>query len=104
MTLKSFGILLRYQTTEVEKNEEKFIFEINPDYDVSEYIYLCYPSIYNDIAYIEDPITGFNYNIDSFEKMEMNITNEFNIETSYKIYRTKVKTFGGNFTWTVHLI
>jgi hypothetical protein len=25
MTQKSFGILLRYQTTEVEKNEEKFI-------------------------------------------------------------------------------
>lgn len=103
-TLTNEQILaLQHSDLRVKLNEEKFVFQANPDYDVSEYIYLCYPSFYNDIGYIEDPITGFNYNIDSFEKTEINVTNEFNVETSYKIYRTKVKTFGGNFTWTVHL-
>ena len=95
---------LQHYVLKKDINGQNFVFEENPNYDVSEYIYLCYPAYFNDIAYIEDPIAGFSYNMENFEKIETEVTNEFNSTVLYKIYRTKVKTYGGNFTWKVNLL
>ena len=104
-TLTNEQILnLQYSALKNKVSGESYYFETNPDYDVSEYIYFCYPATYSDISYIEDPVAGFSYNSESFEKSVVDVTNEFDSVTQYKIYRTKVKTYGGNFTWRVNLI
>jgi hypothetical protein len=82
---------------------ETFVFGTNPDYEVNEYIYFCYPAIYNDISYIEDITSGFSYTIESFELSTIELTNEFEATTLYKVYRSKVKTYGGNFSWIINL-
>jgi hypothetical protein len=82
---------------------EAFAFGTNPDDEVNEYIYFCYPAIYNNIAYIEDTVSGFSYTLESFETGTINLTNEFNVTTIYRIYRSKIKTYGGNFTWVINL-
>jgi hypothetical protein len=94
---------LQYNQLKNNIDKETFYFETNPDYDVSEYIYFCYPATYNDILFVEDTIASFNYNAENFEITTINLTNEFDSTTQYKIYRTKVKTYGGNFTWRVNL-
>lgn len=97
-------IKLQHQEIRNSLHNQVFSFLNNPNYEESEYIYFCYPSQYNDIAFVEDAITGFNYNNDSFEIKTMEITNEYSIKSFYKIYRTKIKTFGGNFKWKINLL
>lgn len=94
---------LQHNDKRKQLHGESFIFETNPDYEVNEYIYFCYPATYNDIAYIEDTISGFSYVLESFETGTINLTNEYEVETLYKIYRSKIKTYGGNFTWRINL-
>ena len=103
-TLNSEEIVdLQYGALKKDINNETFLFETNPEYDVSEYIYFCYPSTYTDILYVEDLIASFNYNAENFEISSVNLTNEYDSTILYKIYRTKVKTYGGNFTWRIKL-
>jgi len=104
-TLTNEQILdLQHSDNRLNLHQQVFNFETNPDYEVSEYIYFCYPDTYSDIAYVEDPVAGFSYNNDSFEVITMDLTNEYDVMTSYKIYRTKIKTYGGNFTWKINLL
>jgi hypothetical protein len=104
-TLTNAQILaLQHKDNRLELHQQVFSFQNNPDFDTSEYVYFCYPSTYNDIAYVEDPVAGFSYNNDSFEIVDFNLTNEYDITTSYKIYRTKIKTYGGNFVWKINLL
>ena len=104
-TLTNEQILnLQYKENRNSLHQQVFNFQTNPNYNENEYIYFCYPfDQYSDIRYIEDPVTGFNYNSDAFEISNMNVTNEYGSQTVYKIYRTKVKTYGGNFTWKINL-
>jgi hypothetical protein len=94
---------LQHNGNRKQLHGESFIFGTNPEYEVNEYIYFCYPAIYNDISNIEDIISGFSYVLESFETTTINLTNEFGITTLYKIYRSKIKTYGGNFTWLINL-
>ena len=97
-------LALQHQSNVTSIHQRLFTYQTNPEYETSEYIYFCYPAIYNDIAYVEDPIASFNYTAESFEISTMDITNEHDVMTSYKIYRTKIKTYGGNFTWKINLL
>lgn len=104
-TLTNEQILaLQHKDNRLELHQQVFSFQTNPDFNVSEYVYFCFPSTYNDIAYIEDPVAGFSYNTDSFEISNFDLTNEYGVMTPYKIYRTKIKTYGGNFVWKINLL
>lgn len=103
-TLTNAQVLaLQHNGKRKQLNGETFIFTTNPDYETNEYIYFCYPATYNDISFIEDIVSGFSYTLESFETSTINLTNEFNSQTLYKVYRSKIKTYGGNFTWLVNL-
>jgi hypothetical protein len=102
-TLTNAEVLaLEHSNVRLSLHNELFIFQNNNNNN-NEYIYFCYPSFYNDIAYIEDPIAGLSYSSENFEIVTAEITNEYNSNSLYKIYRTKIKTYSSSFTWRINL-
>jgi hypothetical protein len=102
-TLTNAEILaLEHSNIRLALHNELFVFQNNNN-STSEYIYFCYPSFYNDIAYIEDPIAGLSYSNDNLEMVTTEVTNEFGSNALYKIYRTKIKTYSSSFTWRINL-
>ena len=70
---------------------------------VSTYMYFIYPSDYGVIDYIEDIDNGFTYSPSSFNISEISFTNIHDYTKTYKIYRTKNKTFASDMSWIVTL-
>jgi hypothetical protein len=87
-------------TVTVDGNE--FSFGANSTED-GAYIYFIYPDSFDPITEIEDLSNGFVYNVAAFTASTANITNGFGSVNGYRIYRTNVKTFGGNFVWKISL-
>jgi hypothetical protein len=70
---------------------------------ISTYMYFIYPSDQGIIDYILDIDNGFTYSPSSFNISEISFTNNYNYTKSYKVYRTKNKTYSGDMSWTVTL-
>lgn len=70
---------------------------------VGAYIYFIYPESFSALIEVEDLSNGFVYNSGAFNISSAIVTNSFGNVTNYRVYRTTVKTFGGNFVWKINI-